>query len=75
MKVTFRFAQNEDSIIFHNLLLTDKSKVMRQLGITGINSSLFENNDYKAPFAALVDGEVVGFGRVSGGDVSGFNYR
>lgn len=74
MKVTFRFAQPEDSTIFHNLLLADKTKVMRQLGITGINQDLFTHSDYKATFAAMVDATIVGFAKASGGDVNGFNY-
>lgn len=75
MKLTFRFAQSDENKVFHDLLLKDKTKITRQLGITGMDTEHFFPNDYKATFVAQTeDHTMVGFAKVIGGGVSGFNY-
>jgi len=75
MKLTFRFASSDDNIIFHNLLLNDKNKTMRQLGISGMDLDHFSPSDYKATFVAMLeDNTMVAFAKVTGGGIAGFNY-
>lgn len=74
LKTTFRFATSEDAKYFYNLLLTEKNKVHRQLAAFGIDNNEFDGTSYKVAIAVMVKGERVGFARLLGGDISGFNY-
>jgi len=73
-KITFRFAIPDDAKYFYNLLLKEKNKISKQLGIYGFDNSEFNVDNYKCAFVALANDEPVGFAKVSGGDCRGFNY-
>lgn len=76
IKLKFRFASGSDVEVFHNSLLEEKNKIMRQLGITGMDWDHFAANNFKATFVAQLEKEhtIVGFAKVIGGDSCGFNY-
>jgi len=73
-KITFRFARPEDTQYFYNLMLAEKKKVPKQLGLYGFDRDIFSMDNYKGVFVALRNEEAVAYGRVISTTVSGFNY-
>lgn len=74
MKLIFRFATLEDTNFFYDIVLTEKNRVSRQLGLFGKDNELFSLSEYKTCIVAEMEGARVAFAKVNGAQLTGFTY-
>jgi ribosomal protein S18 acetylase RimI-like enzyme len=74
MHLDFRYATTADNDLLHNAALQEDSIVRTRLDFHGVDGDYCSSKQYAVAVVACIDKEVVGFVKMSGVNLTGFNY-